>query len=656
MATAAPRSAAVPDAGYVILIAAAAAMGGFLFGFDTAVINGAVLALKDEFAASSLGIGLAVSLALLGSAVGAFVAGPLADRIGRTRCMIIASVMFAVSAIGSGLPFGLYDFIGWRIIGGIAVGAASVIAPAYIAECSPAEMRGRLGSLQQLAIVVGIFVALLSNYAIAGIAGSASAPFWFGFEAWRWMFWSEVPAAVIYGFFAFVIPESPRYLVAQGRNDDAHEVLLRIVGERAPHRVEEIQRTVSAAHKPKLSDLRGRFGLLPIVWIGMGLSMFQQFVGINVIFYYSSDAVADRRLHRAERPADHDDHRPDQHRHHPRRDRLHRQVRPQAAAAGRLHRHGRDARHDGLDLRHLAGQRRGLPGAGRNAGTIALVAANLYVFCFGFSWGPVTWVLLGEMFNNRIRGSALALGAGVQWIANFAVSTTFPPIAFNLGVGAAYGLYTIFAALSFIFVASLHQRDQGQGTGGHEIARGAEPHRRRGPRLGGPGNRAGAAYPGPFVRERPKCHSARTQMRFFRRPASSAGPRYSRSKASAIGHRPSSASTLSAATGAGSPSSPAMPSHAAKKGDKAVIGNSAYRRYLRRVHNEEGARRPGLRDRRRQARRRSPLRRICYPFRWRLRVTLLASVLARTQLRQLPSSSARRRQRRWISRPARGHS
>lgn len=220
----------VPNAGYVILIAAAAAMGGFLFGFDTAVINGTVLALKSEFAASSLGIGLAVSLALLGSAAGAFAAGPLADRIGRTRCMMIASALFTISAIGSGLPIGIADFIFWRVLGGIAVGAASVIAPAYIAECSPAEMRGRLGSLQQLAIVVGIFAALVGAYAIASAAGSASAPFWFGYEAWRWMFWSEVPGAVMYGIFALIIPESPRFLVAQGRHAEAKDVLVRIVG------------------------------------------------------------------------------------------------------------------------------------------------------------------------------------------------------------------------------------------------------------------------------------------------------------------------------------------------------------------------------------------------------------------------------------------
>jgi sugar porter (SP) family MFS transporter len=463
MATPAPRAAVVPDAGYVILIAAAAAMGGFLFGFDTAVINGAVLALKSEFDASSLGIGLAVSLALLGSAVGAFVAGPLADRIGRTRCMILASIMFAASAVGSGLPIGLYDFIAWRVLGGIAVGAASVIAPAYIAECSPAEMRGRLGSLQQLAIVVGIFIALLSNYAIAAVAGSAAAPFWFGLEAWRWMFWSEVPAALIYGVFAFVIPESPRYLVAQGRDDDAHEVLLRIVGDRASHRVAEIRRTVSSERKPKLSDLRGdRFGLLPIVWVGMILSMFQQFVGINVIFYYSNvlwqivgfteqnallitmitgltnivtTLVAIAFI-----------------------DRFGRKPLLLAGSIGMVVTLGTMAWIFGTSPVNAEG----FPVLGSTPGYIALIAANVYVFCFGFSWGPVTWVLLGEMFNNRIRGSALALGAGVQWIANFAVSTTFPPIAYNLGVGAAYGLYTIFAALSFVFVASAIRETKGK--------------------------------------------------------------------------------------------------------------------------------------------------------------------------------------------------
>ncbi len=452
----------VPDAGYVILIAAAAAMGGFLFGFDTAVINGTVLALKSEFAASSLGIGLAVSLALLGSAAGAFAAGPLADRIGRTRCMMMASALFTISAIGSGLPIGLADFIFWRVLGGIAVGAASVIAPAYIAECSPAEMRGRLGSLQQLAIVIGIFAALVGAYAIASAAGSASAPFWFGFEAWRWMFWSEVPGAVMYGVFALVIPESPRFLVAQGRHAEAENVLVRIVGQQASHRVAEIHRTVSRERKPRLADIRGRWGLLPIVWIGMALSVFQQFVGINVIFYYSSTLwrivgfteqnallitmitgltnivttlIAIAFI-----------------------DRFGRKPLLLAGSVGMIVTLGALAWVFGTSPINAEG----FPVLSSAAGLVALLAANIYVFCFGFSWGPVTWVLLGEMFNNRIRASALALGAGAQWIANFLVSTTFPPIAFNLGLVAAYGLYTGFAVLSFLFVAKFIKETKGK--------------------------------------------------------------------------------------------------------------------------------------------------------------------------------------------------
>ena len=272
MATVSTQAAGVPapttNVGYVILIAAAAALGGFLFGFDTAVINGAVLALKNEFNTTSVGIGLSVSLALLGSAIGAFFAGPLADRIGRVRCMVIAAILFAVSAIGSGAPFGIGDFIFWRILGGIGVGAASVIAPAYIAEVSPAEIRGRLGSLQQLAIVVGIFVALLGDFALAGAAGSAEAPLWFGFKAWQWMFWSGAVPAIAYGVCSLVIPESPRYLVAQGRDLEAERVLESVIDARAlgPRSRRSATRS-HREHKRRLSDLRGKWGLLLIVWI-----------------------------------------------------------------------------------------------------------------------------------------------------------------------------------------------------------------------------------------------------------------------------------------------------------------------------------------------------------------------------------------------------
>jgi len=453
-----------PSIGFVILIAAAAALGGFLFGFDTAVINGAVLALKNEFGANSFQIGLAVSLALLGSAAGAAIAGPVANRIGRVRTMTIAAGLFLVSAIGSGLPFGLMDFVLWRILGGVAVGAASVLAPAYIAEVSPAAMRGRLGSLQQLAIVTGIFVALLAAYGIAQAAGgSADNEAWLGYEGWRWMFWSEIPAALLYGVCSLIIPESPRYLVAKRRDAEAEAVLRRVIGADARHKVAEIRATLDMEHKPSFADLRGRVGLLPIVWIGMALSLLQQFVGINVIFYYGSalwrvvgfaeaDALKITVITGVVN------------------------IVTTLIAIRYVDRWGRKplllvgslgmAITLGI-MAHIFGTaaldpQTGQPVLEGGTGMLALVTANLYVFFFGFSWGPVVWVLLGEMFNNKIRAAALSLAAAVQWIANFVVSTSFPPIVVHLGLGVAYGLYTFFAALSFLFVLSLVKETKGR--------------------------------------------------------------------------------------------------------------------------------------------------------------------------------------------------
>ena len=447
---------------YVILIAGAAALGGFLFGFDTAVVNGAVAALANAFKTNSVLTGLAVSLALLGSAVGAFYAGPIADRYGRVKAMVVASVLFTISAIGSGLAFGIWDFIFWRLLGGIAVGTASVIAPAYIAECSPAHLRGRLGSLQQLAIVAGIFIALLSDYFIAVSAGSAESPFLFGIPAWRWMFWSAVPPAVIYGMSALMIPESPRYLVAQNREPEAAKVLTKVLGGNVLEKIEEIRQTVVRERKPKLSDLLSRSGgLLPIVWVGMGLSIFQQFVGINVIFYYSS--VLWRAVGFSEK------------------DSLWITVITGATniittliAIAFVDKFGRKpllvlgSIGMTLTLGTMASifgsaplDAAGNPTLSGSAGIVALVAANLYVFCFGFSWGPVVWVMLGEMFNNKIRAAALSVAAAIQWIANFIISTTFPPLLKYVGLGGAYGLYTTAAAISFFFVLFLIKETKG---------------------------------------------------------------------------------------------------------------------------------------------------------------------------------------------------
>ena len=447
---------------YAVLISGAAALGGFLFGFDTAIINGAILALAKAFNASSWLTGFAVSLALLGSAVGAFSAGPIADRYGRVKAMVVAAGLFAVSALGSGFAIGIWDFIFWRLLGGIAVGVASVIAPAYIAECSPAQMRGRLGSLQQLAIVAGIFTALLSDYFIAVSAGSAELPFWFGIAAWRWMFLTAALPAVLYGIAALMIPESPRYLVTRGREQEAATILGKLLGGDVSSKIAEIRQTVGQEHKPNLSDLLGRNGrLLPIVWIGMSLSVLQQFVGINVIFYYSS--VLWRAVGFSEQ------------------DSLKLTVITGAVniittliAIAVIDKFGRKplllAGSIGMTLTlgiltvtfgNAALDTLGNPTLGGSTGILALVAANLYVFCFGFSWGPVVWVLLGEIFNNKIRTSALSIAATVQWIANFVVSTTFPPLLKSFGLGAAYGLYTVAAAISIFFVAFFIKETKG---------------------------------------------------------------------------------------------------------------------------------------------------------------------------------------------------
>ncbi|SDY08839.1 MFS transporter, sugar porter (SP) family [Micromonospora pattaloongensis] len=462
--SAAPRdSGAEPTHhGAVVLVSGAAALGGFLFGYDTAIINGTVDAIEAEFHMSAGLLGFVVSSALLGCAVGAWFAGPLADRVGRVRVMLIAAALFAVSAIGSGLAVGPVSLAVWRIVGGLAIGTASVIAPAYIAEMSPAGLRGRLGSLQQLAIVLGIFISLLVDYALARVAGGAAEPVPWGGAAWRWMFVSAAIPAVVYGVLALQIPESPRFLVKQRHLDQARRVLARFVGGNVDARLREISRSLAGGEqKVHLSELRGpRFGLLPIVWVGILLSVFQQFVGINVIFYYSttlwravgfseSDALLTSVITSITN------------------------IVTTLVAIALIDRIGRKpllvigASGMVVTLGVLAWCFSTATGSGASltldptVGKIALVAANLYVVAFGMSWGPVVWVLLGEMFNNRIRATALAVAAAAQWVANWLVSTSFPVLA-DLGLTFAYGLYTLFAALALIFVLRAVRETKGR--------------------------------------------------------------------------------------------------------------------------------------------------------------------------------------------------
>jgi MFS transporter, SP family, sugar:H+ symporter len=450
-----------PSTGRTVLVTATAALGGFLFGYDTAVINGAVKAVGEFYHASPFVLGLAVAAALIGCAIGAWFAGRIADRYGRIPVMVLAALAFAVSAVGAGLSFTIWDLAFWRVVGGLGVGAASVIAPAYIAEISPAYLRGRLGSLQQLAIVTGIFVSLLVDYALVAGSGSASAPLWFGVATWRWMFLSLLVPAFAYGLLTLTIPESPRYLVSREQFDKAAQVLRRFVGGDVDEKIKEIVRTLAGRQeRGSFRSIRGpALGLLPIVWVGIGLSIFQQFTGINVIFYYSSvlwqavgfseqNALAITVITSVTN------------------------ILTTVIAIALVDRIGRRP----LLLAGSIGQFvclgvlaflfgtapvvNGTPDLGA-AGPIALVAANLYVVFFGATWGPVVWVLLGEMFNNKIRAMALSVAAAAQWLANFVVSTTFPALS-AVGLGLAYGVYTFFALASIFFVLRFVKETMGR--------------------------------------------------------------------------------------------------------------------------------------------------------------------------------------------------
>ena len=437
----------------VIFLAVAGAVGGFLFGFDSSVVNGVVDAVQGQFDLSSSLTGFAVASALLGCAVGAYVAGRIADRWGRIPAMIVGAILFLASALGAGFAFGVWDLVFWRLVGGLGIGIASVIAPAYIAEISPRHMRGRLASLQQLAITIGIFAALLSDALFANGAGGAGETFWFGLEAWRWMFLAGAVPAVVYGLIAFALPESPRFLVLKGRDDAVRDIFARLWPsddvERAIRDMRDaIEADQQSSQKGALSG--NRFGLKPIVWIGIILSIFQQFVGINVIFYYSttlwksvgfeeSDSFTISVITSVTN------------------------IAVTFVAIALVDRVGRKpillVGSVGMTVSlatmaiafSQAVQVDGEPSLPGAWGPVALVAANLFVISFGASWGPVVWVLLGEIFPNRIRARALGVAAAAQWIANFVITLSFPPLA-EVSLVLTYGMYALFAAISFVFV------------------------------------------------------------------------------------------------------------------------------------------------------------------------------------------------------------
>jgi len=449
----------------VLFMAFVAAIGGFLFGFDSGVINGTVDALQSAFDSDAAGTGFNVASVLLGCVVGAFFAGTFADKYGRKPMMLASALIFMISAWGSGMAGSSLEFVIFRLIGGLAVGAASILAPVYISEIAPHKIRGRLATLQQLMIVIGLFSAFISNYLLVGVSGGADEELWMGFQTWSWMFWVEIIPAGLFFVVLIFIPESPRYLVAANRSDAALDVLTKISNAtEAAAKVDDIKSTVRESSKPRLSDIISKYTgkIHPLVWVGIGLAVLQQFTGINVIFYYGATlwqaagfTEADALLTNvisgsvnifftfvAIALVDKIGRKP----------LLLVGSIGQAIMLGVLAYLFGTASVDSANNLILEG----------NNGTYALIAANAYIAFFAASWGPVMWVMLGEMFPNQYRGAALAICGIAQWGSNFTITMTFPIMLKYLGLGVSYAVYAMFGFIAYFFVKSFVKETKGR--------------------------------------------------------------------------------------------------------------------------------------------------------------------------------------------------
>ncbi|MCN9243980.1 sugar porter family MFS transporter [Streptomyces sp. RY43-2] len=460
----APRpgsGAARPDhLGPLVFASAVAAMGGFLSGYDSAVINGAVVAIRSHYAIGSVTLAHVMAIALIGAAAGAVVAGRLADRVGRVRCMQIAAAVFTVSVIGSALPFSLWELAFWRIVGGFAIGMALVSGAAYIAEVAPSAYRGRLGSFQPAAAVVGFAVSQLVNWGLLKAVGGNQRGRLLGLEAWQVMLVVTIVPTAVYGLLTFAIPESPRFLLSVGRRDRAREILAMVEGKNVDldARVAEIEAAMKHEYGSTFKDLLGgAFLLKPIVWTGIGLAVLQQFVGITPSFYYCSllwqsvgvcaeeaffysflisianilgVVIAMFFV-----------------------DRIGRKPLTTIGSVGMV---------VGLALKAwtfshpLVGGMLPAP-----HGLIGLIAAHAFVFFFSLSWGPVVWVLLSEMFPDNIRAAALGTALCIHWLAAWVVTSSFPTLA-EWDLSMTYVIYAIFAAFSLLFVLKFVKETKGK--------------------------------------------------------------------------------------------------------------------------------------------------------------------------------------------------
>ena len=460
---------------YVVLLTLIATLGGLLFGYDTAVINGAVGSLQAYFidprfanlanpaqanAASSL-LGFVVSSALIGCIIGGLVGGWVSTHVGRKRGLIVAAVLFLVSALGASapeFPFApighggagyMVNFVVYRIIGGIGVGLASMLSPMYIAEIAPAKVRGNLVAWNQFAIIFGMLVIYFVNF---GISKSGSGDAWLNSIGWRYMFLSGSIPAGLFLVLLFFVPETPRYLMLRGNESAARAVLSKLVTPQECEReISEIRASLSEHHSGKMLSFGGL-----VIFIGVMLSVFQQFVGINVVLYYATDIFEGMGLTTNAS--------------------LFQTIIVGAVnltftvvAILTVDRLGRKPLQIiGALIMAVSMISLGTDFWLGGKGIFALISMLVYTAGFAVSWGPVTWVLLSEIFPNQIRGKAMALAVAMQWIANYLVSWTFPVLDKNPYLvdhfkhGFAYWIYGVMGILAALFVGRFVPETKGR--------------------------------------------------------------------------------------------------------------------------------------------------------------------------------------------------
>jgi MFS transporter, SP family, xylose:H+ symportor len=435
------------DTAYIYAISAVAALGGLLFGYDWVVIGGAKPFYEKFFHLTDPSQqGWAMSCALVGCLLGALVSGSLGDRFGRKRLLIAAGLLFAVSSFGTAMAPSFAAFVPWRIAGGFAIGMASSLSPMYIAEVAPAQFRGKLVSLNQLTIVIGILLAQVINWLIAKpVPPTATAleilQSWNGQFGWRWMFGVTTLPSLLFFIAMFAVPESPRWLAKNGARDAAARVLSRIGGEPyAEQALGDIEATlVQDAQHANLGTLLDP-RLRKVLLLGIALAVLQQWCGINVIFNYAEEVFSAAGYNVS--------------------DILFNIVVTGAVnliftfvAIGFVDRYGRRA----LMLTGAAGLAVIYAFLGgfyyiHSRGVHMLVLVVAAIGCYAMSLAPVTWVVISEIFPNRIRGAAMSVAVTALWIASFMLTYTFPLFNRALGAARTFWIYAAICVAGFIFI------------------------------------------------------------------------------------------------------------------------------------------------------------------------------------------------------------